>query len=573
MAQLESIVLENFQSIRDRTTIPIRPLTLLYGPNSAGKSVIYDAFRLLEATFGNQADRSEVDQLASRWAHKNPASDEEVGIKIEVVLRDVFLGSFPLFLHNIPDDVFSDEKSVLSGPRTIKLVIEYACDGDDPSEFSIEILSGAQKILEFSNYNLWLNFECFGDALYYALPGGERVNFATEARYLWGDRCFFIYTSNDRDEIDETREASASIISKLSAHILDATVRCIKFPVLVAADRGIIEAAEMTALANAEISANVDNSKCFIWGVGFCSRGIPWWYSNSESMMPINRHPGKLGVIEEIAQSRLDYLLLERARELYSEFQNGKLDGQLVGEGVGASFSQLEGKILSFREGESSESLVDFVNRSLGFSLFIDKGYGIIFDACEVRPPKTVDDEILSSKYLGGDASGLKISEGVEVCISALLVCSLVDNSSRKLTFEDVGTGLSCLIPVLVGLYSKCSFVQQPELHLHPALQSAMGDVCIEAARRGDDATHFIETHSEHLLLRILKRVRQASAGRIASTDALAVKPDDLAILYFDPQPDGSTKVKRIRVTDDGDFLDRWPRGFFEERGKELFDE
>jgi predicted ATPase len=100
-----------------------------------------------------------------------------------------------------------------------------------------------------------------------------------------------------------------------------------------------------------------------------------------------------------------------------------------------------------------------------------------------------------------------------------------------------------------------------------------MGDVCIEAARRGDDATHFIETHSEHLLLRILKRVRQASAGRIASTDALAVKPDDLAILYFDPQPDGSTKVKRIRVTDDGDFLDRWPRGFFEERGKELFDE
>jgi len=572
MAQLESIVLENFQSIRDRTTIPIRPLTLLYGPNSAGKSVIYDAFRLLESTFGLRADRHEVDLLALRWTHKNPASDEEAGIKIEVVIRDVVLG-YSVYLDNFPDEAFTSEKSVLSGPRSIKLVIEYACDGDDPSEFSMKILSEDQKILEFSDLNLWLNFECFGDALCDALPGSARGNFTANARYAWGDRCFLIYPNFSDDEIDEGREAIASIMSNLGAHILDATVRCIKFPDLVAADRGIIEAAEMTALANMSVSATVDYSKLFHWRTGFCFRGIPWWYSNSESTMPINRHPGKLGVIEEIAQSSLDYLLLQRARELHNEFQGGKLDSQLGNDGVRASFSQLKEKILNFREGESSESLFEFVNRSLGFHLFTDKGYRLSFDACEIRPPKTIAAEVLSSKYFGGDASSLKISDGVEICISALLVCSLIDNCSRKLTFEDVGTGLSCLIPVLVGLYSKCSFVQQPELHLHPALQSAMGDVCIEAARRGDGATHFIETHSEHLLLRILKRIRQASAGRIASTDALAVKPDDLAILYFDPQPDGSTKVKRIRVTEEGEFLDRWPRGFFEERGKELFDE
>jgi predicted ATPase len=53
----------------------------------------------------------------------------------------------------------------------------------------------------------------------------------------------------------------------------------------------------------------------------------------------------------------------------------------------------------------------------------------------------------------------------------------------------------------------------------------------------------------------------------------LALRPEDLRVLYFEPQPDGYTKVKNIRVSTQGDFIDRWPRGFFEERSKELFDE
>jgi predicted ATPase len=51
------------------------------------------------------------------------------------------------------------------------------------------------------------------------------------------------------------------------------------------------------------------------------------------------------------------------------------------------------------------------------------------------------------------------------------------------------------------------------------------------------------------------------------------LNPTRISVLYFDPQQDGSTKVRKIRLTEDGEFIDRWPRGFFEERGRELFDE
>ncbi len=49
------------------------------------------------------------------------------------------------------------------------------------------------------------------------------------------------------------------------------------------------------------------------------------------------------------------------------------------------------------------------------------------------------------------------------------------------------------------------------------------------------------------------------------------IAPDQLFIYYFDPQPDGATIVKRIRVDKYGELLDFWPGGFFSERDEELF--
>jgi len=85
-------------------------------------------------------------------------------------------------------------------------------------------------------------------------------------------------------------------------------------------------------------------------------------------------------------------------------------------------------------------------------------------------------------------------------------------------THRDVGIGLSQVLPVLVAAYGSSKqtiAVEQPEIHVHPAVQAELGDVFIEAALKEDGQrnTFILETHSEHLILRILRRIRETTSG------------------------------------------------------------
>lgn len=140
---------------------------------------------------------------------------------------------------------------------------------------------------------------------------------------------------------------------------------------------------------------------------------------------------------------------------------------------------------------------------------------------------------------------------------------------------NDIGVGVSQVVPVVVGaLHPGASVVaiEQPELHLHPAIQTRMGDLFIEAALGGGAGNRFIlESHSEHLMLRLLRRTRECHESEAEYPNHLPkIKPDDLSVYYI--QSEGTqTKIVKLRVSEDGDFLDRWPNGFFDERAEELF--
>ncbi len=149
----------------------------------------------------------------------------------------------------------------------------------------------------------------------------------------------------------------------------------------------------------------------------------------------------------------------------------------------------------------------------------------------------------------------------------------LVDKrSNTPVSHRDVGIGVSQVLPVLVSAYAsaaKLIAIEQPEIHLHPALQAELGDVFLESAL-GESANRFlIETHSEHLILRILRRIRETSEGDLRP-DARPVRPEDVAVLYVQPGPEGA-EIIELPITPDGEFERRWPDGFFAERAKELF--
>jgi hypothetical protein len=150
--------------------------------------------------------------------------------------------------------------------------------------------------------------------------------------------------------------------------------------------------------------------------------------------------------------------------------------------------------------------------------------------------------------------------------------CLLLDTGTTWVLPSEVGAGISQVIPVVVAALAGragLSLIEQPELHVHPALQVCLGDLFIDAATRdGGRRTMLIETHSEHLILRILRRIRETTENELPE-GVLGFSSDNLSVLYVESDPDG-VRIRRLHVDERGEFKDRWPKGFFAERMEEL---
>jgi hypothetical protein len=149
----------------------------------------------------------------------------------------------------------------------------------------------------------------------------------------------------------------------------------------------------------------------------------------------------------------------------------------------------------------------------------------------------------------------------------------LIDRRSETVvSHRDIGIGVSQVLPVLVGAYAydhKIIAIEQPEIHLHPRLQAELGDVFIESALGERRNTFLLETHSEHLILRLMRRMRDTVRGKLPE-GLPAVRPEDVSILYVQPK-DAAAVVRVLELDSEGKLLDAWPGGFFEEGFHERF--
>ena len=141
------------------------------------------------------------------------------------------------------------------------------------------------------------------------------------------------------------------------------------------------------------------------------------------------------------------------------------------------------------------------------------------------------------------------------------LVKTLVarDRTGRtKINLAATGAGISQIVPVVVQTLSApkdgCLIVEQPEIHLHPGAQTTLADLFIENLK--DRRQYIVETHSEHFVLRVRRRVAEGRA-----------RPDDVRIMFVE-KPRGETRIQTLRLTTSG-HLSRWPKGFFDEGYRE----
>lgn len=131
--------------------------------------------------------------------------------------------------------------------------------------------------------------------------------------------------------------------------------------------------------------------------------------------------------------------------------------------------------------------------------------------------------------------------------------------TSSEVSIPDVGFGVSQVLPVVVqSFYAQANstvIIEQPELHLHPAVQLNLADLFIVAVKSREEGDYrnvqfIIESHSEHFLRRLQRRIAEE-----------AITKEEVAIYFCDSGTDGSI-IKPLEVDLYGNIMN-WPPNFF----------
>ena len=130
----------------------------------------------------------------------------------------------------------------------------------------------------------------------------------------------------------------------------------------------------------------------------------------------------------------------------------------------------------------------------------------------------------------------------------------------------DVGYGVSQALPVITEMLREDAppqfLLQQPEVHLHPSAQAALGSLFCQVA--GPESQLVVETHSDHLIDRVRMDVRDGKSD---------LKPNEVSILYFE-RGDLDVTIHSLQIDEDGNIVDApdsYRSFFMEETARSLW--
>jgi predicted ATPase len=136
--------------------------------------------------------------------------------------------------------------------------------------------------------------------------------------------------------------------------------------------------------------------------------------------------------------------------------------------------------------------------------------------------------------------------------------------NASEVLITDVGFGVSQILPVLVLCYYAPEYstiiLEQPEIHLHPSVQSGLADVFIDVIKTRN-LQIILESHSEHLLRRLQRRIAEEKDG---------LTNEDMSLYFCNLNSDGSSKLTALELDQFGNIAN-WPENFFGDEMGDLF--
>lgn len=571
MPRISAIELENFQSIGTRTRFELKPITLLFGPNSAGKSAIFDAIELLRLTLDPLLfDEKKVTDMIDRWARHEGNSD----------IRETFVAvEFQVDLSVEPQDVWWTKRGSHSSKSYFPSIY---WDESILEDYGFTSNAGARIELRFRIQNHKTYEDCFISESKCYLNGkvvaAVRKRFQNEGEALQHD-----VSAEDDQKDDATRflliparsenifltngelGSSQDLLNDDElgpyVHALHICSNLSPFDITPSLLGEKDSTSHLLCQNLTDIFFYLGTSLCGPWrdkpGLVRGDRRTPtpkeasvfvdlelggWWSRNRQS-------PSSPATLLKEMSSSVDEHVKAMAFLAHADAIYRASNVDFWGDSHAAKHL----KDLK----ELSDHLAR-LNKHLEAGLFREKLYQLSSEST-LMVPLDFGENSPNGYYLLAQPAAVRLM--------------LRDQSGMKLELQDVGSGIPYVLPVLYSATSSgFSMIQQPELHLHPALQSAVADIFIEEFNEHHDSQFLIETHSEHLLLRILRRIRDTEKKKSLSS-SLEITNSQVAVYYFDPKVDQETQVTSLPISPLGDFYTDWPRGFFEERNDDLFEE
>ncbi|MBN3344966.1 AAA family ATPase [Pectobacterium brasiliense] len=554
--RLTKLSLTNFRSFKDTQTIEFSPITLLFGPNSVGKSTILMAlFYLQQIITKEQCNPTKIDAMGEKKIDgfkslvSNGDLNSEIKIGIEFLTETTIGNEYSEYIDRISDLADLD-------------IIEVNDLSNEAKKIKLEFLiswSFAKRNAYVREYTVTINDEFIG-----MLRSNEHYDKA-----IIKNINFSHHLINDV----EIKNESSDYLYENSFHE--------KYNSLIGGKRA--------DFFYKKINENYDDNS-----------GI-----NENSVRPvlIKGFAGALPPLGTLVQTSLETSEPENISELINNDIINRVLTQIFTSPLDKLKILLDESVsigpirivpdASFKPNPYTEQK-NWFNGTAAWDIL----YQLENNIGDGNLIEKINDWLVSEEKLN---SGYKIQRKInlqEVIINNILGADeksatylfTPDNNAffkkndepqlffinksndLKLYPNQVGIGLSQILPIIVSAHIvKNGFIaiEQPELHIHPALQVALGDLFTQLQVPAVTKPMFIiETHSEHIILRLLRRVKESNNNTLPQK-LKKVFPDDISVTYISDTNSGAI-IKKIAVTQDGDFEFDWPNGFFEERYEEL---
>lgn len=513
---IKALTIENFKGIREPVRVEFKPITLLFGPNSAGKSTIIQALHYAREIF----ERENTD----------PDKTHTGGSAID-------LGGFQSLVNN--HDL----------SRSIRLRFDLDLTNDDLPEYLPRTTEG--KVPGYIDELI----EAVGHTSRRVKSGWVQITVS------WSES--LLKPVIDSYEVGINGEILARIAATKDARQISLAYLNWKNPGF-ADDDVEMERREDDENEN-QVNYNLNGLKSALpqWGEPLHIEGFFYGEDNAylSSYGLAGIHSMIVGTGELLRDALRKFRYLGPLREIPSRSYdlNRTPDESRWASGIAAW------DVLYRADWE----FIQNVNNWLSREDRLNAGYRV-----EVKRYKELDVEspamlAIEQGRLLDDYETIRLELGNLPVKARVFLCDL--KNGIAVLPQDVGIGISQVLPVIVCCIDSrygIIAIEQPELHIHPAFQVALGDLFISQSQV-NESVFLLETHSEHLLLRLLRRIRETKDDELPP-GVSPLEPAQLSVNYIEQTEDG-LRIRQLLVSRDGDSLGEWPNGFFEERAGELF--